>query len=250
MPLSKPICKELVENNCLEMLRFSFDGSKKETIESIRKGINYDHVIGNMRLMADLKKRHHRKNLTLLIRYVAMRSNIEELPDLVIKASQWGIDVVEVTYLNVSNGMDKNESLFYYSSLAKRFFVKSAEVAKSVNIRIILPEAGNETRDVKICSRPWQFIKIDPGGSVRFCYKAWENPIGNILSADFFDLWNNYHYRLIRKTINSEKPYFKYCKVCSRRRGYALESSHIQYLHSDLYSFDMDYEKAQDVGCP
>ncbi|MCX7661132.1 MAG: radical SAM protein, partial [Candidatus Omnitrophica bacterium] len=42
MLLSEDICKELIQNNFLRTFSFSVDGFKKETLESIRKGIDYN----------------------------------------------------------------------------------------------------------------------------------------------------------------------------------------------------------------
>lgn len=237
MLLSEKICGELIKNDCLKVLRFSFDGAKKETLESLRSGIDYDKVIENMRLLAGLKEKRGRNDLTLLIRYTLMKSNAEELPDLIRVAGKWGIDTIQACYLNIANGIHKEDSLFYHPKLTKRILQESAAVAKTEKIQLILPEPMTQAK-IRPCRHPWQFIKIDPDGSVRFCYKAWDNPIGNFFSEDFFALWNSPCYQLIRKTVNSEKPYFKYCRICSWRRGYALESSHIQCLHNDLYNFD------------
>lgn len=238
MLLSKDICDELAQNYFLKFLRFSFDGAKKETIERLRGGTDYERVIGHMRSMVEMKRRLQRSDLTLLIRCAVMKSNIEELPDLVRKSAAWGMDELRVCYLNVANELDKDESLFFSPDLANDIFTASAKIAKEVKLRLLLPDPLVGKNLIKKCRFPWEFIKIDPDGSVRFCYKAWDHPIGNIFENRFFDVWNNAQYQRIRKTVNGEKPYFKYCRICSWRCGYALESSHIQYLHQDLYNFD------------
>jgi len=249
--LSEPICRELIENGRIRRFSFSFDGIKRETVESIRRGINYQKVIDNMCLMAGLKSKNKQRSPLLEIRYAAMRRNIEELPELLKYASRIGINQVNVNYLNVSNDIDKKESLFYHKELTGKIFGESAVRAKELGIRLILPPLAEAPSRIKKCDMPWKFIKIDPDGSVRFCYKACDNPIGNIFdSNDFLSLWNNKHYRLIRKTVNSDKPYFKFCSVCSVRRGFKEEDSHIQYQREDLYEFDKAYEKLYNITTP
>ena len=249
--LSEAICTSLVKNNYATKFNFSFDGIKKQTVESIRRGINYQKVIDNMCLMVDLKKRYKQKYPLLMIRYTAMRKNIEELPELIQYASSLGINGIVVTYLNVANEIDRKESLFYHPALAKSIFEEADRLAKELKIQLKLPPLIGAQNKIKACDMPWQFIKIGPDGSVRFCYKAWDNPVGNILEeGDFYSLWNSKHYQLIRKTVNTTKPYFKYCSVCCVRNGPGEESSHIQYQREDLYEFDKAYENLYNIKIP
>jgi len=249
--LSEEICKELISNDYIEIFGFSFDGVKRETVEWIRRDIDYQKVIDNMCLMSALKSKYKREYPALFIRCSVMKRNIEELPDLIRYARKWGINKVGVNYLNVANEMDKNESLFFHPGLTERVFEEVSKIAKAEKIQVYLPGLPTAQFGVKSCNFPWRFIKIDPDGSVRFCYKAWNNPVGNIFETNnFFDLWNNDQYQLVRKTVNSDKPYFKYCSVCSARKGYGAESSHVQYMQEELYQFDREYEKLQSIKTP
>lgn len=247
--LSEDIGKKLVENGRIMSLNFSFDGAKKETVESIRRGMDYQKVVDAMRTMVML--RHNKKFPLLNIRCAVMRRNIEELPELVLRARTWGIDRVIVNYLNVANAIDVKESLFYYPELTGRVFNEVLNIARKEKIHVELPDLIGIPQKIRFCEYPWRFIKIDPDGSVRFCYKAWGNPIGNIFKEEsLFTMWNNAHFQLLRKTLNSERPYFKYCSICSVRKGMNAESSHCQFLREDLYEFDNEYEKLYGIKVP
>lgn len=249
--LSEAICRKIINNDCIAKFSFSFDGIKKQTVETIRRGLNYQRVIDNMRLMADLKKNDKSKHLLLRIRCTVMRRNIEELPDLIKYASEIGIDEVEVNYLNVANEIDRNESLFYWAALTKSIFKEAEKTARERKISLKLP-VSKVQRALDVCDKPWQFIMIDPDGSVRFCYKSWDNAIGNIFEQeDFRALWNGERYQLIRKTVNTNKPYFKYCSVCSVRNACEEENSHMQYLHKDLCVFNGTHPTIRDknIAC-
>jgi len=242
--LSEAICKKLIENDSIMSFNFSFDGAKKGTVESIRRGIDYQKVVDNMRTMAILKHSCKRKIPLLNIRYTVMRRNIEELPDLVLLARKWGIDTVIVNYLNVANGIDIKESLLYHPELTRRIFKKVSEISKIEKIRVNLPRPIGEQQKIKSCEYPWKFMRIDPDGSVRFCYKAWVNPIGNIFTDNnLCNLWNNMRFQLLRKTLNTDTPYFKYCSVCSVRRGMEDVISHVQSQRKDLYKFNEGLNK-------
>ena len=239
--LSEEICKKIMKNKHIKEFGFSLDGSRKETVESIRKGIDYQKVVANIGLMVEARSFYKQKSARLTIRYTIMKSNIEELPDLIRQASRWGIDKVIIRYLKVADCMDKDESLLYHPELAERFLREAFKVSKSERIKCGLikppPDAQN---GAKPCNMPWSFAIIYPDGSLNFCYKN-RKPVGNILEKNnFFDLWNNEQYQLIRKSINTDKPYFKYCSICDIRNGYGIESSHLKRMRDDLYEFDKD----------
>ena len=249
--LTEAISQKLIKNDHIATFNFSFDGAKKETVESIRRGVSFEKVVNNMRAMADLKRVNKSEFPLLNINFAAMRRNIEELPDLVQQAHKWGMDMVSVNYLNVANEIDPQESLFYHPELRDKIFKEVRKISDAENIHVNLPEQVGAQRNNRSCDCPWRFMKIDPDGSVKFCYKAWDNPIGNIFEGDDFNiLWNSIHYQLLRKTINSDKPYFKYCRACSVRTGSFDESAHIKDLREDLYEFDKDFEKMFNLTVP
>lgn len=236
--LSEDICKKVLANDYIKEIGFSLDGFNKKTVESIRLGIDYQKVIDNIRLMAHLKRINRQRRPLLAIRCTVMKRNIEELPDLIRHASYWGIDKVFIHYLNVANNIDRNESLFYHPQLTKCIFDEAYKISKLEKVQLKWPAFTDMQDKVKFCDMPWTFIKIDTAGSVRFCHKAWKNPVGNIFEQNnFFDLWNNIHYQLIRKTVNTDKPYFKYCSICAIRNGYGREGSHLKDMQRDFYEF-------------
>jgi len=239
MLLNREIVQAIVRDSHISELRFSFDGAEKETLERIRRGANYERIVDHIRMLAEEKKRWKSELPHMHIQFTALRSNIEELPTLIKRAREWGIERIIVNYVNIAEQVDANESLFYHPALANKIFDESLKVAHSVGLRIDLPQRLGPEGDAALnhkCYLPWTYIKIDPDGSVRFCYKAWNNPVGNIFEVkNFRALWNNEHYRLIRKTVNSNKPYFKYCGDCTVKKGKNDPAAH---FYVGDYSFD------------
>jgi MoaA/NifB/PqqE/SkfB family radical SAM enzyme len=243
MLLNEDICKWIVLHSRVTNLRISVDSAEKSTLESIRVGVDYDRVVSNIRLLAELKKKYRREYPVLHVTAAVFRRNIEELPDLIRHSKRWGIQRVSVGFVNLPEKMDKRESLFYHWDLTQQVFRESAAVALSEGIPLTLPS------DSYVCNMPWRFVKIDPDGSVRFCFKSWDNPVGNILEAeDFHSVWNNIHYQLIRKTINTDKPYFRNCFVCPRRNGERHIAAHIK--NEGRYGFDTGFEDSYGITVP
>ena len=75
---------------------------------------------------------------------------------------------------------------------------------------------------------------MDVDGAIRFCYKGWRQRLG-FFQQGFDRVWRGEHYRLVRRTVDSESPYFPYCRVCAERRGPGWENSHNQKLNESDY---------------
>jgi radical SAM protein with 4Fe4S-binding SPASM domain len=146
-----------------------------------------------------------------------------------------GISEVNVSYLNVTNDIDPQESLFYDQDLAAEVFQEAKTLSKKLGIHLRLPPLPRADAYERSCFFPWNFCQIDTDGAIRFCYKAWTQRLGNV-NEDFKSVWRGTHYQRIRSTMDSESPYFPYCQHCAMKKGIAHESAHNQKLHSDCYT--------------
>ena len=64
----------------------------------------------------------------------------------------------------------------------------------------------------KFCSRPFDFLHLDPNGGVRIC--SWsDGQIGNLLEEDIEDIWNGEKADKIRESIIDGS--YKYCRATS-----------------------------------
>ena len=80
MLINKEAAQWLVEDQSLHELCISFDGSRKETLERIRRGANYDTILKNIEQLAYLKENRNAVYPRLWFRFVVMKSNAHELP--------------------------------------------------------------------------------------------------------------------------------------------------------------------------
>lgn len=218
----------LVSNKSINQISISFDGATKETLESIRRKINFEHVVKNIKNLSLQKKKIKNNNLSLVIRFAAMKKNIHELPLLIKKAKQWGINEVHVNYLNVANDIDKSESLYFSPKIINKIFTESKKIAKRNNITLVLPPSINKSSSIKKCLSPRSFLIIDTNGNTSFCYKSQNKNLGNFFKENNFNkIWNSNYLQKVRKTVNTKNPYYKYCSICSERNGYSSKESHI-----------------------
>jgi len=232
--LDRATAQWLAGDQSLHELTISFDGARKETLERIRRGANYETVLGNIDYLSALKKKHGLIYPRLSFHYVVMKSNAEELPDVFRICSQYGLYKVRVDYLNVANDIDVSESLFYQRELAAQVFAESRRRAREYGIQVELPPLPGAEKHRARCRYPWQFVMIEPDGSIRFCYRSWRQRLG-FFSDDFGSLWRGESYRKIRQTIDSQAPYYPYCQYCPYRLGFNRESAHDMRIHAASY---------------
>jgi MoaA/NifB/PqqE/SkfB family radical SAM enzyme len=240
MALTPEMAQHFVETPHMVLLALSFDGASQQMVEGIRVGLDYNRVLANMTDF--LRRRHAHPGCTTqaAIRYSVMHRNLRELPETVRMWGQLGVDQVIVRYLDTIYGMDVRESLWFHQEEAKEVFVETAEMGRRYYVEVDLPDPMEGPVLDRACQMPWRFLFIDTDGAARFCYQAWEQPIGNLFqAASLDDLWNSDAYRRIRATVNSDAPYFPYCKICHVRRGAALATSHFHKTEdtADLFTF-------------
>lgn len=232
--LDRSVAQWLVDDQSLHELCLSFDGARKETLERIRLGANYDTILENIEYLTALKKERGMLFPRLSLRYVIMRSNAEEMLEIFKLGARYGIFLVNIKYLEVANDLEAEESLFYHPHLAGKIFTEARRLAKEWGITLKLPPLPDQDTHPHKCLNPWQFCQIDTDGSIRFCYRAWRQRLG-FFDDGFASIWRGENYQKLRRTLDSDEPYFPYCRFCYKNRGVSFESSHNKNLHADAY---------------
>jgi MoaA/NifB/PqqE/SkfB family radical SAM enzyme len=234
MLINREIADWIVEDQTIFELFISFDGATKASLERIRRGANFETILRNVEYLNKVKRERGARFPQLSMRYVAVRSNAEELPTLFEICGRCGVDRVEVVYLNVANDIDFDESLFNHPQLAADSFGKAAIEARKSGVQLDLPALPDCRVHERKCVYPWRFCQIDTDGSLRFCYHSWRQRLG-FFEDGFDEIWRGPHYQKIRETLDSDSPYYPHCAVCSVRRGMGIESSHKKDFASDSY---------------
>lgn len=225
----------IVEDQALDELKISFDAATKSTLERIRRGADYETILGNLAALDRRKKEAGAAYPRIGLRFAVMRSNAAELPDVPELCARQGVGKLDVVYLNATEGMDAQESLYGHADLAASVFQKAVKRGRELGVAVHVPPLPVREEDsVRRCFKPWHFCQIDTDGSIRFCYKAWRQRLG-FFQDGFAPVWRGEHYARIRRTLDSDDPYFPYCRYCAVRRGFGWEESHNQAAHADAY---------------
>ena len=217
---------------------FSVDGLRPATVEAIRTGAELPRILANIDLLLRLRDQRRGARPEVVVRYALMRRNLEELPDAVAYWGERGIERLDTGYLNLANGIDRDESLFFHQELMARVFERARHVAQGYpGLTLSLPptvaeEQAKQRRPTR-CSAPWDFVMIDASGRVLPCYRAFEalhmGQLHDPGSPGFDAIWNGPAYRELRRTVNDDgcRKAYAYCAVCERRRGWGQLDVHL-----------------------
>lgn len=80
MLMDKKVRQKILENPP-DLIRFSIDGAKKETFESIRKGANYEKVVGNIKSLFRERNQKKQKLPVIEVFFTILEKNREETKD-------------------------------------------------------------------------------------------------------------------------------------------------------------------------
>jgi MoaA/NifB/PqqE/SkfB family radical SAM enzyme len=211
-------------------ITISFDGSTKETFESIRAGANFDRILEKLAMIRKLRDIHlSEEYVRFSFNFVAVRQNIHELPEVVRIAHRYGMSYVNVAdYALNSNEFDES-SLVHEPEKANRYIEEARNLAGELGIDFNAPppylakDVRNRTlnqpglfsspgRFVQRCASPWREPYIRTGGEVVPCCVS-GRVMGDLGQKSFMEIWNGWKYRLFRLRIDSPMPPLE-CRTC------------------------------------
>jgi|SRR5208337_116170 len=204
---------------------FSIDGANSRTYGAIREKSNYSSVWSNLGVLSDYKARRGLQWPQIWINFVAMRENLDELPDLVGKAAALGVSQINVFHLVVWDASYVEQSLIHYPEPTERIFKEARSRARNVGMRLDLPlPIGNSLApragavqgfSLPRCYLPWSYTYIRHDGSVHACCFSENLVVGNLCQKSFREIWNDAPYREVRSRIN--RASFPDCRRCELR---------------------------------
>ena len=215
----------------------SFDGATKQTFEEVRRGANYDLILEKLAMIKKLRDINlSRTYAHFAFNFVALRRNIEELPEVVRIAHCYGIERVVVADYGFSQTEFDVESLRFDPKRANDLLDQSAALAAELGIAFVrpppyaeevpaLPTVSRWRRLLRVrrilpvpnrfpqrCSSPWTETAVRRDGEVQPCCVSTEY-MGSIKNKSFAEVWNGWRYRLLRWRIHGPLPSLA-CRHC------------------------------------
>lgn len=215
---------------CSVDICLSIDGATKKTFEEIRAGSNFGKVTEKLGMIKKLRDIHLSENFShFSFNFVALRENIQELPDVVYLAHRFGISSIGVAdYSFIHRDFDE-QSLRFDPEKANYCLKKAKKIADELKVNLHLPPEYSTNPPPTPKSSLWNKIKMTRrlfSEKKRFpqkCYTPWQEPyirtngtvvpcctsgmyLGSLKKSSFEKIWNGWRYRLLRFRIHSLLP--------------------------------------------
>lgn len=193
--LNKSLIEELIEYG-LDELRVSIHAAHESTYQNIYRAGSLAKVIDNLNLLNELKIKNRTKFPALRINIVAIRENIEEIPQIVKLAGELKAVYVNVGHVIVPHKSIREQNLFYHQKIAKANFKKAKKIAEKLGIPISLP-VFSETR-TECSSDFFNHIFITWDGLVFSCSME-RHYYGDLKEESIEKIWNGRRIKQLRK---------------------------------------------------
>lgn len=206
-------------------VKVSFDGATEHTFERLRRGASFTAVCANTQRLARATPPG-----TVALQMTLMRSNHQEVVDLVHLADRLGVRRVKAYHLFSFSPELDIESVVAEPELWWPSVEAAQREAERLGIAMQAAEPSGSEAELRavVCHLPWHECWIDLDGSVLPCHSHQGQTAGNLLSAPFVDAWNGPLYRSIRGGFQAEQPHGA-CEGCGMNCERLSQDSAVPY---------------------
>jgi MoaA/NifB/PqqE/SkfB family radical SAM enzyme len=221
--MSEKMAQRIVELG-VDQIFLSLDGATQETYEQIRRGSNFERVIGNVRRLIAIKRERGKKLPEVKINTVVCLTNHQELPALVELAHEIGIGMIQ--FVNAIT-FEKTADLGTQTSCERveQKFQEALQRAKELGV-LVKVELFDKL-PVQQCDFPWTRNFVTQDGYVHPCCYTTQSgdrqaqnrrSLGNLIDNPFSQIWEAEAYSTLReKMANGILPY--QCQHCPKYFG-------------------------------
>jgi radical SAM protein with 4Fe4S-binding SPASM domain len=228
---------------CLLDIKISFDGFKKETFETIRKGANYELIVDNIKNLVRIRNVFS-SSATITLQTTLFNFNYKELSDIINFAKEIGVDKVKAyPVFSYSEAIDKVSIMNCLDEFSE-YRKKCVELARNIGIKLYLTEPPAKDSDVAVqrlvhqkCRLPWAECFIDYDGRVYPCHTHNHRAFENIISSSEYDVWNSKYAQILRNALVSDNLNNTICDNCGNNYVRTKDSLNVPY-NKDDYLFN------------
>ena len=167
MSMTRSIMQTVIQSQ-MPLLTISMDGATKATFEKIRRPANWEKFVGKFDLIAEEKAKSSSEFPKLSVTYVLMRSNVDEVDELVRFVHARGVRQINLVHMGVLGGMGlEDESLAKYPELSNRKIAEAQAVAEELGVLMMAPLPFPENFDIS--KQGEDVAASDEGGGTALC---------------------------------------------------------------------------------
>ena len=193
----------------LDALVVAVDGISQETYRQYRDRGDLATVVRGVRLLVETKRRLGSPTPLVNLRFVVMRHNEQELPEVARFAESLGVDALTVRTLHPHDA----EGLLKGGSRASRFLPQDRALQRYARDQ----QDARVRRAANPCKKLWNSATIHWSGAVCPCcfdpHDRWV--LGNVTETTFRDIWRGGPYRDLRRRFRAGSRTMPPCADCS-----------------------------------
>jgi len=216
--LLKPkLCDRLVSAR-IDCVNVSIDAATADTYKFIRGG-DFDLLVSNLVRLKEAKDRTGSSYPKVRFKYIIMRKNLEELPEVVRLAGRLGISQIVLQNLIVwpDQGNLMEQAVYDQKARVMELYEEANREADRLGIIMDYWGGGLEEMDEAKGNCPFRNFTIMSDGSVGPCGSQkfiW----GNINTTPLRDLWNSERYQEMRRQFHTQE-FPSICEHCPGLRN-------------------------------
>lgn len=210
--------KEYLFDYKVDIMAVSLDGATAKTNNAIRRKSSFDQIVSGLRTIVQHKKGEKTNYPYINFIFTLMRSNLNELPDMVDLAYDLGIEEVKAVYMTSFSESLKDEVLWNRADEVKSVFSETIERGDKLGIKVKLPYIQGE--DVagdkfhKDCLVGWRDFFIGADGYIRPCQSISRKMFHISRYDSFQEAWNSEEMVNFRSVVNDHDEMWEGCKHC------------------------------------
>lgn len=194
----------------LNEISFQIGGITQETHCVYRVGANLEKCLTNLRKLVALKRERKTANPKILMGFIVMKHNENEVPEYLKLAREIGVDGASVVEPCVRTPEQAREML----PTEDKYWLYDRRAFEEKGLLLPRVTGGD--------SCPWIYysMTITAAGDVVPCCRdaKGEYVMGNLLRQGLGEIWNGRRFRAFRKSVLKSKKKAALCRLCSGYR--------------------------------
>ena len=202
----------------VDIMAVSLDGATAKTNNAIRRKSNFDQIVSGLKTVVQQKGKGNTGYPYINFVITLMKSNLDELPDMVDLAYNIGIEEVKAVYMTSFSKKLEDEVLWDKVGEVRSVFSETIERGNRLGIKVKLPYIQGEDiageKFHKDCFTGWRDFFIGADGYIRPCQSI-SRKIFHVSRYDSFqEVWNSEELVNFRSGVNVPDKMWEGCKFC------------------------------------
>jgi Fe-coproporphyrin III synthase len=225
--LTDPLITELIDLR-LDTIHVSIDGANPETVEAIRRGVDFSKVVDNLRRLQELKKERGSTRPVVMANYMLGYGTYREIADFVRLARTLGI--AEIRLLEIQSACQDDFSNNLFNNLDRdggRTLKEAIKLAERDGIRLNLPLVERDVCRIPFYPQIGEDGEVYPCGFLSYGGRQMYSDgrqvtlpgvsFGNVNRSTFKEIWESDGYARLRAD-DARGAFPDFCRACYRAR--------------------------------